>query len=75
MERLLDIASNWKPDGVSLLTPKTLKYVKGAKFLGDVAAHNYLANADTEEINLQIPYVKMVLKELSRYLKKEKKSH
>jgi hypothetical protein len=68
LEKLLDVASNWKVKGVPLLMPKTAKNVKGIKFLGDVAAHNYLANVDMEEIVLHMPYIIIALKELSRWL-------
>jgi hypothetical protein len=71
LEKLLDVAASWKPDGTPLLLPNTVRSVKGIKFLGDVAAHNYHANVDMEQIKPQMPYILVALKELSRYLKKE----
>jgi len=69
LEKLLDIAQSWKVEGVSLLPQKTIEKVKGVKFLGDVAAHNYLINVSMEDIIPQIPYFQATLKQLSKYLK------
>jgi len=69
LEKLLDIASSWKVEGVPLLPQKTIEKVKGVKFLGDVAAHNYFINVSMEEIIPQIPYFQIALKQLSKYLK------
>jgi len=74
LDRLLNIAYNSKVDGLPLLTPNTVKNIRGIKFLGDAAAHNYLANVDMEEIKPQIPYILVALKELARCFRKENNS-
>jgi len=69
LEKLLDIASSYKVEGVPLLPQKTIEKIKGVKFLGDVAAHDYSINVSMEEIIPQIPYFQIALKQLSKYLK------
>lgn len=67
LEGLLNLASIVKVKSVPILLPKTLKKIQGIKFLGDVAAHNYLVNVDPEEITPQLPFITIALKELARF--------
>lgn len=64
LEAMIDIASKEKVAGIPFLTPHTAKEVKGIKFLGDVSAHNPLANVDMKDIIPQMPYVLTAYKEL-----------
>ena len=68
LQGMLKVASEEKIDGVPCLTPKTCKKVQGIKFLGDVAAHNFLVDIDIEEIREQLPYILVAIKELSSHL-------
>jgi hypothetical protein len=67
LDALLNLASIVKVKGMPILSPRTLKKIQGIKFLGDVAAHNYLVNVDPEEITPQLPFITTALKELSRF--------
>ncbi|MCK4386702.1 MAG: hypothetical protein KAV41_01290 [Candidatus Pacebacteria bacterium] len=64
LEKMINIAAKEKIKGIPILTPKTAQKIKGIKFLGDVSAHNPLANVDTETIMLQVPYIITAYKEL-----------
>lgn len=68
LEDIIKIASKEKIRGESFLLPKTAKQIKGIKFLGDVAAHNFLVNVEMEEITPQMPFIITALKELSSRL-------
>jgi hypothetical protein len=64
---LLNVAAVTKVRGVPILLPRTIKMIQGIKFLGDVAAHNYLINVDMEDITPQLPFITTALKELARF--------
>lgn len=68
LEEMIDIAGNEKVRGVPFLLPKTARRIKGVKFLGDAAAHNFLVDIEMEEIIPQLPFVITAFKELSRKL-------
>lgn len=65
LESMINIASKEKIKGVPILLPKTAKELLGIKFLGDSAAHNYLADIEVSEINHQLPFWTMAVKELT----------
>jgi len=50
--------------------PKTAKELLGIKFLGDAAAHDYLADIEVKDINHQLSYWTIAIKELCARLKK-----
>lgn len=66
LEKMIDIASKEKVNGAPFLLPRTAKKLMGIKFLGDVAAHDFLADVDMEDIIPQMPFIITALKELSR---------
>ncbi|MFA6969457.1 MAG: hypothetical protein WC217_02565 [Candidatus Paceibacterota bacterium] len=68
LEAMIDIASKEKVAGIPFLTPHTAKEVKGIKFLGDVSAHNPLANVDMKDVIPQMPYITTAYKELAHHL-------
>ena len=67
LEALLNVAAVTKVRGVPILLPRTIKMIQGIKFLGDVAAHNYLINVDMEDIIPQLPFITTALRELARF--------
>ncbi len=64
LESLINLCSQEEINGIPILLPKTAKELLGMKFLGDSAAHDYLANVEVIEINRQLPYWTMAIKEL-----------
>ncbi len=68
LEEMIGIASNEKIKGVPFILPKTAKQIKGIKFLGDAAAHNFLINIKPDDITPYLPFIVTALKELSQKL-------
>ena len=68
LQKMIDIASREKLDGVPFLLGKTTKEIKGIKFLGDAAAHNPLASVDMNTIIPQMPYIITAYEELGKRL-------
>lgn len=68
LQEMLKVASQEKLNGMPCLTPKTYKKVQGIKFLGDVAAHNFLIDVSIEEVKEQLPYILAAIKELTSHL-------
>lgn len=68
LSSLLKLAQSHKVAGNPILFPRTAKAIKGAKFLGDTAAHNPFYTVDSETVNKQMPYIITALGELSRWL-------
>lgn len=69
LEAMINLCSTEKINGVHILLPKTSKELLGLKFLGDSAAHDYLANIEVSDINHQISYWIMAIKQLLSNLK------
>jgi len=70
LEAMINICSREKINGVPILMPKTAKELLGIKFLGDAAAHDYLADIEVKDINHQLSYWTIAIKELCNNLKK-----
>lgn len=68
LQGMLKIACKEKVGGVPCLMPKTCKKIQGIKFLGDVAAHDFLIDVDIEEVKEHLPYILVAIKELSTHL-------
>lgn len=68
LQEMLKVAMKEKIGGVPCLMPKTYKKVQGIKFLGDVAAHDFSADVDINDIREQLPYIIVAIKELSSRL-------
>jgi len=68
LEKMLNIASQEKVDGMPVLTMQTSQKIKGIKFLGDTSAHNPLASVDMEMIIPQMPFIITAYKELAEKL-------
>ena len=68
LEKMLNIATAEKIQGIPILIPKTAKKIQGIKFLGDTSAHNPLVNIDMETITPQMPYIITAYKELAERL-------
>lgn len=68
LEAMISICSREKIKGVPILMPKTAKELLGLKFLGDAAAHDYLADIEVKDINPQLSYWTIAIKELSKNL-------
>jgi hypothetical protein len=65
LEKMIDIAAAEKNKGVSFLNQRTAKEIKGIKFLGDTAAHNYVTNVDMKTIIPQMPFIITAFEELA----------
>jgi hypothetical protein len=61
---MLNLCSQEKIKGVPILLPKTVKELSGIKFLCDSAAHDYLSNVEVSDINYQLPFWTVAIKEL-----------
>ena len=68
LQDMIGIAAREKIQGIPFLMTKTAGAIKGAKFLGDTAAHNPLINVDMKEILPQMPYIIIAYKELAEKL-------
>ncbi len=68
LETMINLASLEKMRGAPFLTSRTANEIKGIKFLGDVAAHNPLADVDMKTIVLQMPFIITAYKELIKKL-------
>ncbi len=65
LETMINFAKIEKIKGTPILLPKTADKLLGMKFLGDSAAHDYLSNVEVADINHQLPFWTMAIKELS----------
>jgi len=65
LESMINLSSKEKIKGLPILLPKTAKELLGIKFSGDSAAHDYLADIEVSEINLQLPFWTMAIKQLT----------
>jgi len=68
LSSMLKLAPNIKVKNAPILTTHTAEKIKGIKFLGDTAAHNFLINVEMDEIIPQLPFITTALKELSQRL-------
>jgi len=68
LESMLTVAAEEKIEGLSFLTPKTAKNLRGIKFLGDTSAHNPLINVDMKTIIPQMPFIITAYEELAEKL-------
>ncbi len=66
LEAMINTAVREKVNGIPFLTPHTAQDIKGIKFLGDVSAHNPLADVDMKTIVPQLPFIITAYKELLR---------
>ena len=68
LKSMIDKAALEKIKGTPFIMPKTAREINGIKFLGDVSAHNPLANVDMKTIIPQMPYIITAYKELATKL-------
>jgi len=68
LEGMVETAARERYNGIPFLLPRTAREVQGIKFLGDTAAHNPLANVDTETILPQMPFIITAYSELAERL-------
>lgn len=64
LESMIHLATQKEIKGIPILLPKTSKELLGIKFLGDSAAHDYLIDIEVSDINHQLPYWTVAVKEL-----------
>jgi hypothetical protein len=65
--KMIDIAASEKTrDGTPFLTPKIADHLKRSKFLGDVAAHDFLIDVYPKQVQLEINFVITALGALSK---------
>lgn len=69
LDSMINLCSREKLKGSPILLPKTAKELLGMKFLGDSSAHNYLADIELKDINHQLSYWTIAVKELIVNLK------
>jgi len=68
-ESMINLCSKEKLKGSPILLPKTAKELLGMKFLGDSSAHNHLVDIELKDINHQLSYWTIAIKELIVNLK------
>jgi len=68
LETMINLCASERIKGVPFLMSKTVKEIKGIKFLGDVSAHNPLTNVDMKTITPQMPYIITAYEELTKKL-------
>jgi hypothetical protein len=68
LQDMINLCSREKIKNIPILLPKTTKELGGIKFLGDSAAHDYLVNIEVSDINPQIPFWTIAIKELCEKL-------
>ena len=68
LESMIELAMRERVNSVPMLSGKTGSHIKGAKFLGDTAAHNPLVDVAVEDVLPQMPYVVTAYKELALHL-------
>jgi hypothetical protein len=68
LEDMVETAARERHSGIPFLLPRTAREIQGIKFLGDTAAHNPLANVDTETILPQMPFIITAYSELAERL-------
>lgn len=64
LEAMINISAAERINGLPILMPQTAQEIKGAKFLGDISAHDPLTDVDMKTIILQMPYIVTAFKEL-----------
>ncbi len=69
LEAMINLCAREQIKGTHILMPKTARELSGMKFLGDSSAHDYLANVEVKDINHQLSYWTMAIKELIGNLK------
>lgn len=68
LEDTINLASSETVNGLPFMMPQTARNIKGMKFLGDIAAHDPLANVDMKTIIPQMPFIITAYEELSKKL-------
>jgi hypothetical protein len=68
LKEMIEVAAREKHGGVPFLTGKTANEIKGAKFLGDTAAHNPKISVAMTTIVPQMPYIITAYEELATLL-------
>ena len=69
LEAMINVCAKEKINGMPILLPKNAKELLGMKFLGDSAAHDYLADVELKDINHQLSFWTMAIKQLIVNLK------
>jgi hypothetical protein len=64
LNALITLCSTEQINNIPIFLPKTAKELLGMKFLGDSAAHDYLADIEVKDINHQLSYWTIAIKEL-----------
>jgi len=65
--KMIDIATSEKTrDGTPFLMPKIADHLKRSKFLGDVAAHDFLIDVYPKQVQLETNFVITALEALSK---------
>ncbi|MBS3101359.1 hypothetical protein J4204_04440 [Candidatus Woesearchaeota archaeon] len=64
LQDMINLCAKETIKGIPVLLPKTTKEIVGIKLLGDSAAHDYLMNIEVSEINHQLPFWTIAIKEL-----------
>lgn len=73
LQDMINLCSQEKIKNMPILLPKTAKELSGLKFLGDSAAHDYLINIEVSDINHQLSFWTIAIKELCDKLENGKK--
>ncbi len=73
LTELLKLAKSSEIDDKHILVPKNIDKLEGSKFLGDTAAHDYLTNVSFEDINNEISFWRISIKQLGESLNSAKK--
>ena len=68
LQAMLSLATSSTVSGRPFLMQKTANAIQGAKFLGDAAAHDPLANVSMKTIQHEMPYIVTAYQELASNL-------
>lgn len=69
LKEMINLASTEiAKDGTPFLLPKIAKELRGIKFLGDTAAHDFLYNIEIDEIEREINFMSVALGQISKKL-------
>jgi hypothetical protein len=68
LEKMIDLATEARTNGVPILTQQTAKADHFAQFLGNTAAHHLYASVDLSSLSTSAPQIKTAILELSKKL-------
>lgn len=68
LSELISLSRKAEINNIHIISPKTLDKMEVSKFLGDISAHDYLTSVSFEDINQEITYWRIAIRELANNL-------